>query len=297
MAEITIGIVTYNRLELTKRCLESLWSKTDMPFYLIIADNCSSDGTQDYLKSQYVSGKIDRLILLDKNYGVATASNVIWELVQTSYYLKLDNDIEVLKENWLSEMVDICKQNNNQLFIAYSFLKQLYNISYPTGILPSGHQVQIPEANMGGACMLIHRSIQEQLGFWCEDYSPYGEEDTDYCLRARLAEIPFFYMHETDRLKHLYCHASESHDSTAYRDFKNTQRTIHTRENGLFYNNLLMYQYELRSLKMKKKFTSCFKNEYECELQLNREYSHEFSLAVKKLELIKNKIPAERMPL
>ncbi len=287
MVKVTIGIVTYNRLELTKRCLESLWSKTGMPFYLFVADNNSSDGTQAYLRDLYAQGKIDRLFLLDQNYGVAPASNCIWEQVQTPYYLKLDNDIEILRGSWLTEMIEVCQQNDNQIFTAYSFLHQLYHITYPTGILPSGHQIQIPEANVGGACILIHKSVHEKLGYWCEDYSPYGEEDTDYCVRARLAEIPFFYMLETDRLKHLYCHSSDQHDSEAYRSFKDNRRKTHISVNGVFSNNLKMYQYHLRPLSMNRKFNACMVNETDCELLLNRDYSHDFSLAMKKLELIK----------
>lgn len=47
---INIGMVTWNRLELTRRTVESLFEKTVGDFTLHVADNASSDGTRAYLE-------------------------------------------------------------------------------------------------------------------------------------------------------------------------------------------------------------------------------------------------------
>ena len=45
------------------------------------------------------------------------------------------------------------------------------------------------DANLGGACYLIPKRAHEALGYWCEDYGLYGEEDHDHSVRLRLAAL------------------------------------------------------------------------------------------------------------
>ena len=42
-------IVTYNRLEKLKKALKCYETQTMLPKYLVIVNNCSTDGTKDYL--------------------------------------------------------------------------------------------------------------------------------------------------------------------------------------------------------------------------------------------------------
>ncbi len=290
MADIllSIGLVTYNRLSLTMRCLNSLFEKIKTPYELLVADNASQDGTQDYLRSLYQKGLIQRLILFNKNVGVAPASNSLWDLSQSSVFLKLDNDIEIYDPLCFNKMLEIHDQNNEKMILAYSFLKQLYNIQYPLKTLNSGHEVQIPEANLGGACIMIPQSVKETLGYWCEDYAPYGEEDTDYSLRARLANIDIYYMKETESLKHLYCPSNEQFDAQAYRDFKNKNRSNHLDQQGIFNKNLAMYQYQIRSLYMPRKFKTQISG-INADLTLDKNYSMNLSQALKKLSILESR--------
>ena len=47
----SIVVVTYNQLEYTKLCLESVLQRTDARYELIVVDNGSTDGTLEYLRS------------------------------------------------------------------------------------------------------------------------------------------------------------------------------------------------------------------------------------------------------
>lgn len=285
---LSIGLVTYNRLSLTMRCLDSLLNKVKTPYELLVADNASQDGTQDYLVSLYQKGLIHRLILFNKNVGVAPASNSLWEIAQSSMFLKLDNDIEILDPYCFDKMLEIMNHNNEKMILAYSFLKQLYNIQYPLRTLNSGHEVQIPEANLGGACIMIPNSVKDILGYWCEDYAPYGEEDTDYSLKARLADISIYYMKETESMKHLYCASNDQFDSHAYRDFKNRNRNLHLEPQGFFNKNLSLYQYKLRPLFMARKFKTQISG-LNADLILDKEYSMLLSQAIKKLQILESR--------
>src|ERR1039458_1976005 len=69
---ITIVILTWNALDYTKRCLESLCANTDHPdYHVIVADNGSSDGTIEYLQSvPWV-----KVLLNGDNLGFAAGNN------------------------------------------------------------------------------------------------------------------------------------------------------------------------------------------------------------------------------
>lgn len=103
VAAITI---TFNRLELTKRTLESFYSKTKADYHLFI-DNGSTDGTVDFIKGY------DR-ILLDQNFGIARAfAFAVSKLNGYDYILKLDNDVEIVTDNLVEKMVDFLETSPN----------------------------------------------------------------------------------------------------------------------------------------------------------------------------------------
>ena len=101
IAAITI---TYNRLELTKRTIESFYDKTSVDYHLFI-DNGSTDGTQEYLKNY-------NHVLLEKNYGIAYAFREGVRLLKGfDLILKLDNDVETVTEDIINKMILFYKLN------------------------------------------------------------------------------------------------------------------------------------------------------------------------------------------
>jgi glycosyltransferase involved in cell wall biosynthesis len=90
--------ITFNRLDLTKRTVESLYSKSKLDYHLFI-DNGSTDGTTEYLKSH-------NHILLEKNYGIAYAfREAVSQLQGYDLILKLDNDIEIVTDEIIEKMI------------------------------------------------------------------------------------------------------------------------------------------------------------------------------------------------
>ena len=104
VAAITI---TFNRLELTKKTIESFCSKTKVDFHLFV-DNGSTDGTQEWIKRYYH-------IPLEKNYGIAYAFTVgVNALEGYDYILKLDNDIETVSEDIIEKMLEFYRLNGEK---------------------------------------------------------------------------------------------------------------------------------------------------------------------------------------
>ena len=63
-------VVTYNRLELLKQNINALERQTYNLSKIYIVNNCSTDGTGDYL-AQYANNPLFEIITLDKNIGGA----------------------------------------------------------------------------------------------------------------------------------------------------------------------------------------------------------------------------------
>lgn len=64
-------IVTYNRLGELKQCLEAYRAQTLPPAFVLVVDNCSTDGSSDWL-DEYAAGELPFTLIvrhLDQNYG------------------------------------------------------------------------------------------------------------------------------------------------------------------------------------------------------------------------------------
>lgn len=88
----TISVVTFNNLQFTKNFLDSLFCTTKTPFDLVVVDNASTDGTQEYLK-KFEKQRDVRLIINNKNNGFGYGHNRAFELCKTKYIVPMNNDI------------------------------------------------------------------------------------------------------------------------------------------------------------------------------------------------------------
>ena len=197
---VNIGMVTFNRLEFTKRSIPALLEHTDFPYALTVVDNASTDGTREYLAALKQLGVIKNLVLLDENVGVAKASNVAWsQEPDAEFYLKLDNDIVIEKPGWLRKMAEVLEAVPKIGAVAYSFEPR----SYPA-IEAAGQVIRPkPGGTLGGACVMIPKRTERALGCWCEDYGLYGEEDFDYGIRILSKGWINAYMEDEDIGFHL----------------------------------------------------------------------------------------------
>lgn len=91
MAEISVIIPTYNRLEVLPRAIESVLNQTYRNFELIVVDDGSTDGTRQRYEDD------PRIIyLLRENGGVSAARNSGIEIATGTYIAFLDSDDEWL---------------------------------------------------------------------------------------------------------------------------------------------------------------------------------------------------------
>ena len=68
--KINCVVVTYNRLDLLKECLQAVEQQTFPCHRIIVVDNCSTDGTCEFLQ-QYCTRPQYHIIRTEKNIGGA----------------------------------------------------------------------------------------------------------------------------------------------------------------------------------------------------------------------------------
>jgi GT2 family glycosyltransferase len=191
-----VMLVTYNRLNLTKRMLDNFFSATTSPYRLIIVDNGSTDGTTEYLKNinHNITNCQDILLHFnEKNKGIASGRNKCLEIADQyndPYLATVDNDVE-MPMNWLQDCIDIMEKTSN-FYIGVN----MEDINYPLTTL-NGKIIQYKNAgNLGSACMVFPQKLHHDIGFFYGYETLYATEDADWGMRSRLAGFHMGYLQQ-----------------------------------------------------------------------------------------------------
>ena len=100
------------------------------PYYLVVVDNASTDGTQDWLIRQFDEQKVNQLVLNTKNNYPGRACNQGWEeglinFPDADYLMRTDNDMDFI-DGWYSKWPKYFNRIHNlaQLGLDYSLAKE-----------------------------------------------------------------------------------------------------------------------------------------------------------------------------
>ncbi len=104
---MSIVICTRNQYKLLETCIRSITSITRYPRYeIIIVDNGSDEArTLDYLAQLPLQDERVRVIRDDSPFNYAALNNLAVAQAQGELVALLNNDIEVIHADWLTEMV------------------------------------------------------------------------------------------------------------------------------------------------------------------------------------------------
>jgi glycosyltransferase involved in cell wall biosynthesis len=99
---VTVAVVSYvpflggyyaQGLEILKECLGSLWENTAQPYDLMVFDNASCAEVRSFLLAAQARGRIQYLVLSERNVGKAGAWNFIFAAAPGEYIAYADADI------------------------------------------------------------------------------------------------------------------------------------------------------------------------------------------------------------
>ncbi|MBE6442514.1 MAG: glycosyltransferase [Desulfovibrio desulfuricans] len=246
-----IGVVTWNRLELTRLCLESLLVRTPPGYGLTVVDNGSDDGMREYLLQLADAHPHMRVRLLRRNMGVAVASNLAWDdAAGADCFVKLDNDVEILDPLWLPRLTTLLETYPQVGMAAYR-LCEWHEPSRRPLPLPDGDYAEETTV-CGGGCAAIPRATRETLGYWNEGYGRYGHEDQDYSWRAARAGYTLAALDPTGMVAHRgYAPGQVNADMEAAKHQSNEARLSGETAYQLY---MLLFDEGLLPLKMGRKY-------------------------------------------
>ncbi|MGB8318229.1 MAG: glycosyltransferase, partial [Ignavibacteriaceae bacterium] len=201
---VSIIIPVFNKLDYTKKCIESLYLNTpgSLNFEVIVVDNGSSDGTKEYLEKQKALHENLNVIINEKNEGFAKANNLAASKAKGSNLVFLNNDTEV-QNGWLEALLKI-SENDNSVGAVGSKLLYPDNTIQHAGViiivnpkeensLAASHVFvnqpsDFPQANelrnyqaLTAACLLVKKNVFIQAGGFDENFWN-GYEDVDLCF-------------------------------------------------------------------------------------------------------------------
>lgn len=203
----TIIILTYNNLNLTVDCIESIRKYTDKNDYeIIVVDNNSTDDTKSWLQNQN-----DLKVIYNKeNLGFPKGCNIgINESSKESDILLLNNDT-IVTTNWLTNLQKCLYSNpligavgavsNNGANLqacnfTYSDFAEMHEKAYQNNISDSKKWEE--KVCLIGYCVLIKREVLNKIGFLDENYSPGYIEDNDLSLQIINAGYKLMLCHDS----------------------------------------------------------------------------------------------------
>mgnify|MGYP001539211199 FL=1 len=199
--DVSVIIVNYNTCELTRACIDSIYSHTSgVEFEVIVVDNASADGSFEVLSQDR------RIIFVESgsNLGFGKANNLGYKYSSGKYVFLLNSDTRLL---------------NNALYLFYEEMEKMPNnvacigsiLRASDGITPNGSYALFPTITtmlkffagyyfrlkfnrnnhieppfevdyITGADLFIRQHVIEQFGLFDPDFFMYFEE-TEMQLR------------------------------------------------------------------------------------------------------------------
>ncbi|KQC11251.1 MAG: hypothetical protein APR54_11095, partial [Candidatus Cloacimonas sp. SDB] len=207
---VSVIIPTKDNVHLLRRCIESILEKTEYDNYeIVIIDNQSSeDETFAYYHSLKSHKKI-KILYYNKPFNYSAINNFAVGHIESPYILFLNNDTEVVSNEWLSAMLEHAQRDcigavgakllypNNQIQHAGVILgitgkpgkkgvaghSNKYLPDGDNGYFSSPHIIKNYSA-VTAACLMMRREVFQEVGGFDENIGV-AFNDVDLCLKIR----------------------------------------------------------------------------------------------------------------
>lgn len=195
--QATVIVVAYNKLEQTRRCVESIINNTDfnrLNAHLILVDHGSTDGTLEYFQS------VKQATVLHFKHNMSITMFLMMPMICCSpYYVHVANDTVVTKD-WL-EILLTCIKSDPKIVLASPATPNISNrqsLNVPKvgradlENIASYHNRSNPQLWMERTQVypplgIFNISILNKIGFWDPFFYTFYCSDDDFSTRARRA--------------------------------------------------------------------------------------------------------------
>ena len=265
---VSIIIATKDAFHLIQQCISSILKNTSYRNYeLLIIDHESKDQEViKYFKEISKSSNI-KIIKFQGAFNFSKMNNMATKYSNGEILCLLNNDTEIITNDWLNEMVSHLIQDKvgvvgAKLLFPNNLVQHGGDTVGPGGCANHLHSL-IPKDDLGycnraivaqelsavtGACLVTWRKVYQDLGGFNEKRLKVAFNDVDYCLRVREAGYKVVWTPHAE----LYHHESMTRGKDtslgkkwrAYKEVKYMRKKWgHLMRNDPFYNINLSYEH------------------------------------------------------
>jgi GT2 family glycosyltransferase len=179
---IAVVVLTHNRVDLLRKCVENVLLKTSPATReIIIWDNASPDGTAEYLET--LDDPRIRVVRSEQNIGQNGYARA-FRLTSSPYFIEVDDDVVNAPAGWDAMLLDAFKRLPKIGFLAADLENDphdraayfRYHVHQYTLVEENG--VRLLRGPAGGGCAITSRELSDRVGgfreskkhvFWLED--------------------------------------------------------------------------------------------------------------------------------
>lgn len=205
---VSIVILSYNSREDLAECIPSLLSQTYTNFEIIVVDNASTDGSEDFIRTNYSEIK---LVQTGENLGYPAGNNAGFEVAEGDFIVVVNPDT-VTDPKWLEELIKPLESDStiaattSKILMYYDKdkINTCANTNHHTGLtFCRGLNKPMDEFNscqavgaVSGCSFAIRRDILKHINGFDPDFFLY-QEDADLSWRIRFAGGKILYVPES----------------------------------------------------------------------------------------------------
>jgi GT2 family glycosyltransferase len=202
---VSLIIPTRDRADLLSRCLEGILNRTDYPaIEILIVDHASEMSETFALFERLELDPRVRIITFKGAFNYSAINNMAVTEAKGSIIGLINNDIEVINPDWLSEMVSLAIMHDvgavGAKLIYPNNRVQHGGIGLGIGGIANHFNIGLARSDAGyfgrnlltssvsavtGACLVVRKSVFEEVGGLNEIELPVAYSDVDLCLKLR----------------------------------------------------------------------------------------------------------------
>lgn len=201
---ISVIIPNKDEKEMLQKCLESIQAKTTYENYeIIVVENNSKTG-EIFSYYKEIDGRNGvHVVYWDREFNYSAINNFGVEKASGEYLLFLNNDVEIISENWLEELLGHCQREKTGIAGARLYYPDdtiqhagiVIGIGGVAGSVFVGQKrshtgymhreaLQQDLSAVTAACMMVRRPVFEAAGGF-EEKLAVAFNDVDLCLKVR----------------------------------------------------------------------------------------------------------------